>query len=165
MNTAHLHLLFNHVPILGSIFGLILLAWGWLRRNQSAARIGLITLVVVAAFAVPAYFTGRGAEEIVEHAPGVSEAAIEPHEEAAQLASYALWVVGLISVWMLWRASRSGILSRWNTGTALLLAVVVCGLMTWTSFLGGLIRHSEIRNDAVDRGLVARGRADGPRRW
>jgi hypothetical protein len=46
MNSAHLHLLLNRIPILGSACGLALLAWGVLRRSESSSRVGLATLVV-----------------------------------------------------------------------------------------------------------------------
>ena len=159
MNSAHLHLLFNHIPILGSAFGLVLLAWGLLRRSDAVARVGLATLVLAALFAIPAYLTGPAAEHLVEDLPGISDAAIHPHEEAAMIASYALWMLGAACAWILWRYRRIGmsVPSRY-TRLAFVGAVVVAGLMTWTSLLGGVIRHAEIRGDSVDRAVAARSR-------
>ena len=34
MNFAHLHLALTHVPVLGSIFGLLLLAYAMARRSE-----------------------------------------------------------------------------------------------------------------------------------
>jgi uncharacterized membrane protein len=87
MNSAHLHLLFNHVPILASAFGLVLLAWGLLRRSDPVARVGLATLVLAAVFAIPAYLTGGAAEHLVEDLPGIADATIHPHEDAALFSS------------------------------------------------------------------------------
>ena len=39
---------------------------------------------------------------------------------------------------------------------ALVGALVVASLMGWTSLLGGVIRHAEIRGDTVDRAVTAR---------
>lgn len=159
MNSAHLHLLFNHLPILGSAFGLVLIAWGVLRRSDPVARVGLATLVVAALFAIPAYLTGGAAEHLVEDLPGISDAAIHPHEEAAMIASYALWALGTACAWMLWRYQRTGVsVPPRYTLLALVGAVVVAGLMGWTSLLGGVIRHAEIRVDSVDRAVAARSR-------
>lgn len=157
MNSAHLHLLLNHVPILGSAFGLVLIAWGVFRRSDVVARVGLVTLVVAALFAIPAYLTGGAAEHAVEDLPGISDAAIHPHEEAAMIASYALGALGVACAWMLWRYRRVGVSvpSRY-TRLAFLGAVVVAGLMAWTSLLGGVIRHAEIRGDPIDRAVAER---------
>jgi hypothetical protein len=159
MNSAHLHLVFNHVPILGSAFGLALIAWGLLRRSDPVARVGLATLALAALFAIPAYLTGGAAERLVEDLPGISEAAIHPHEDAALISSYALWALGAACAWILWRYRGTGVSvpSRY-TRLALVGSLVVAGLMGWTSLLGGGIRHTEIRSDTVDRAVTARSR-------
>ena len=157
MNSAHLHLLFNHAPILGSGFGLVLIAWGILRRSDAVARVGLVTIVLAALLAIPTYLTGGAAEHLVEDLPGISEVAIHPHEDAAMISSYALWALGAACAWLLWRYRRTGVSvpSRY-VGLALVGALVVAGLMGWTSLLGGVIRHAEIRGDPVDSAVVAR---------
>ena len=109
MNSAHLHLLLNHIPILGSAFALVLLGWGLLRRSEPIARVGLATLVLAALFAIPTYLTGGAAEHLVEDLPGISEAAIHPHEDAALISSYALGALGAACAWMLWRYRRTGV--------------------------------------------------------
>jgi hypothetical protein len=157
MNSAHLHLLFNHAPILGSAFGLVLIAWGLLRRSDPVARVGLATLVLAALIAIPAYLTGGAAEYLVEDLPGISEASIHTHEEAAMISSYTLWALGAACAWILWRYRRIGMsVPLRYTRFALVGAVVVAGLMSWTSLLGGVIRHTEIRGDAVDRAVAGR---------
>ena len=157
MNAAHLHLLFNHAPVLGSAFGLVLLAWGLLRRSDSVARIGLVTLLIAALFAVPAYLSGSPAEHLVEDLTGISDAAIKPHEQAARISSYALWGLGAACAWILWRYRRAGAsLPRQYMSLTFAGAAAVAGLMAWTSLLGGVIRHAEIRDDPVDRAVAVR---------
>jgi hypothetical protein len=34
MNSAHLHLMLNHIPVLGMGFGLALLGWALLRKSE-----------------------------------------------------------------------------------------------------------------------------------
>lgn len=67
MNWAHVHLLLNHVPVLGTIFGLALLGYALMRRNDGLTRVALGVFVVVALLALPGVLerragrSGRGA--------------------------------------------------------------------------------------------------------
>lgn len=38
MSAAHVHLLLNHIPILGSIFGLLVLCYGIWRKSDEIKR-------------------------------------------------------------------------------------------------------------------------------
>lgn len=96
MNQAHWHLLLNHTPILGSLFGLVLLLIAVVRHDPHLTRTGLATLLGAAALAIPTNATGGGAKQVVQHLPGVSQALIEAH---AQSADYALWAIELTGGW------------------------------------------------------------------
>ena len=98
MNWAYVHLILNHVPVLGTLFGLLLLAWGILRRNDSLQRAALLTFTLVALVAIPAYLTGKPAEEAVEHLTGTAGSAIEPHEDAALVSFLAMEVLGALAL-------------------------------------------------------------------
>lgn len=151
MNAAYIHLSLNHVPVLGTIFGLLLLAVGVVRRNQTLLRAGWVTLVVVALAAVPVYLTGEGAEEIVHHEPGVNDAAIEAHEEIALVAFIGMEVLGLLALVAL-VLSRRPSAPRWLGPASLVLALVVAGLMGVTAERGGHIHHPEIEGGASPAG-------------
>jgi len=43
MNGAHLHLLLNHIPVIGVPLGLLLLAFAFLRRSEEWKRAALWT--------------------------------------------------------------------------------------------------------------------------
>jgi len=75
MNLAHLHLVLNHLPVLGTGFGLALLIFGLWRRSDELKKTALGVLVLVALAAVPVYLTGEPAEELVQAVPGVSKPA------------------------------------------------------------------------------------------
>jgi len=143
MNPAHLHLLSNHIPVLGTVFGLLLLMWGMVRRNESIQRAALATFFVAALVAIPVFFTGEPAEDAVEHLAGTAEGAIETHEDAALLSLISVEVLGVIAV--LGFIRRRANLSRFVTRSALVLAIVTAGLMARTANLGGKIRHAELR--------------------
>lgn len=156
MNFAHLHLLINHVPVIGAVGGVLLLGWALYRRSAELTKVslGLFALLAVAAGAV--YLTGEPAEEVVEGLPGVTDALIERHEEAALIATVALGLTGLLSLagLLAFRDEPNGIPRTFST-LALVLAFVATGAMGYTANLGGHIRHSEIRAGAVVSGEPA----------
>ena len=143
MNPAHLHLLLNHVPVLGAIGLLLLFTIAFFRRDSSLGRLALALTIVVAGAAVAVFLTGEPAEELVEELAGINESAIEPHEEAARVATIAFGILGAAAAISL-VAFRRRELPRWMMGVALLGTLGVSGLMGWTANLGGQIRHTEI---------------------
>src|SRR5262245_10921687 len=84
MNTAHWHLLLNHIPVTGVVLGTLVLIAGQLLKNDTVRRTALGIFVFASLMAVPAYLTGEGAEEMAEKLPGVTETAIEAHEESGK---------------------------------------------------------------------------------
>ena len=147
MNWAHVHLFLNHIPVLGTVFGALLLVFGLVRKSEEIKRVSLGVFVIIAVLTAPVYFTGEPAEEIVEHLQGVSEPIIEEHEELALVSFIAVGILGVIALITLWRYRHAdGIPKGFVTGV-LILSIVVWGLMTWTANLGGKIRHSEIRSE------------------
>jgi uncharacterized membrane protein len=145
VNAAHIHLLLNHLPLLGTGFGVLLLLLAFARRSDELKRVSLGVFALAALIAVPTYLTGEPAENVVERLPGVSKPIIEEHEEAAEGAAAALGVLGVFSLAGLVRFRRSA-LPNWLAVSSLVLGLVVAGLMARSANLGGLIRHSEIRS-------------------
>lgn len=149
MNPAHLHLVLNHVPVLGTVFGLGILAFGFWKRNESIKRLALGILVLNGLLAIPAYLTGEPAESAIRGVPGVASPLIEPHEEAAGIALAGALGLGALALGGLvfFRGGRP--LPNWLGVTALIGALVVSGLMGYTANLGGKIHHPEIRGGAA----------------
>ena len=144
MNAAHLHLFLNHVPVLGAIGLLTLFSIALVRRDSSLARLTLGLSVLLAGASIAVFLTGEPAAELVEDLSGTVERAIEPHEEAAMVATIAFGVFGAMSLAAL-VAFRRRTMPRWVTGAAVSGTIVLSGLMGWTANLGGQIRHPEIR--------------------
>ena len=147
MNPVHLHLMLNHVPVLGSVFGLLLLGAALLRKSRELQKVSLAVCVIAAAVAIPVYFTGEPAEERIEHLPGVAKAIIEEHEEAAVVALASILALGAVAAagLIVFRGQRS--IPRWFVNASLIMALVTVGLMLRTANLGGKVRHTEIRGD------------------
>jgi len=147
MNGAHLHLLLNHVPVIGAI-GILLLAFvAWLRKSSDVLRTTLLFAFGNAVAALVVYLTGDGAEDLVRQLPDVSRAMIERHEDAALVATIAAGALGLASLVAL-LVYRKRTPPAWATRAMLLAAFVPVAFMGWAANLGGQIRHTEIRPGA-----------------
>jgi uncharacterized membrane protein len=149
MNLAHVHLLLNHIPVLGTAFGLILLIVAILRNSEELRKACLGTFVVVALLAIPTYLTGDPAEDIVKNLPGVSKSIIEAHDDAASASLIALSILGAVSLFGSIFMRKSRPTPQWFTILLLGLSLIATGMMAWTANLGGQIRHSEVRSEAV----------------
>ncbi len=164
MNPAHIHLMLNHVPVIGAIVVALLLAAARLMHNEAVLRLALWGAVADALIAILVYVTGGAAEELVEDLPGVSHTLIEQHEEAALVATIVLGVFGAAALAALLIYRRRAIPQRVHQA-ALVLSLIPIGFMAWTSNLGGLIRHTEIRGaGAVPSGNEEREHAEEPSR-
>lgn len=149
MNLVHLHLALNHVPVLGVVFGLALLAFAAVKKSRELTRVSLGVFVLIALLTAPAYLTGEPSEDAVENLPGVSKPIIEQHETAAGVAFGGVVVLGVASLVGLLLSRGNREISSWMRPAIITLAMVASGLMFWTANLGGQIRHTEIRSGAT----------------
>jgi uncharacterized membrane protein len=153
MDFPHLHLLLNHFPIIGTIIGVALFIVSLPAKTEDLRRSSLIVFVVAALLTIPAFMTGVGAHEKMVNDPSVSNALIQRHEGAAELAVWFMEITGALAVIALWQSVRSASQPRWNTRAILVLSLVTVGLMARTGNTGGEIRHSEVRG--VQEGTAA----------
>jgi uncharacterized membrane protein len=144
MSLVHLHLLLNHVPVIGMLFVLFVLVAAFRARSSDMGKLALVMLAGIGAVTALVYFTGEPAEDAVEKVAGVSRAMIRDHEEAAEAAFIATGVAGVLALVALWWHRRRE-LPRWVVAASFAATLAVSGLMAWTANLGGQIRHSEIR--------------------
>ena len=144
MNGAHLHLMLNHVPVIGVPLAAAVLAAGYLRKSDEWKRAALWIFFAVALLGAAAYFTGEPAEEKIEHMPGISKHRIEEHEESALPSLIVAALAGLVSVAGL-AMGRGKPLPGWAPALALVLGIAAALLLARTANLGGQIHHPEIR--------------------
>lgn len=142
-------MLLNHLPILGTLFGLLILAGGFILKNNGVKRTALVLFVLSGILAIPAYLTGEGAEEMVENLPGVTENLIEAHEDMANI---FLWMVGALGLFSL--ATFYADIKSKKVGPTLyaITFVAALGSMVYAQRVGssgGEIRHTEIRSGAT----------------
>lgn len=152
-DAAHLHLMINHFPIIGTLIGGLLMAYALLRRDESLQRVVLVMWLSLAAMTPLVMKTGEEAEERVEKMAGMSGNMIHEHEESAELSLWLMIGLGIASLVTLvlgkmkYKGNSFAI-------SAFVLSLIVIGSMIRTGYLGGQIRHTEIPdvNTSVNSG-------------
>jgi hypothetical protein len=143
VNFDHLHLLLNHVPIIGLFVGVGLFVASFTGRNEDLRRSALIIFAVVALLTIPTFVSGVGADRTISDESGVSDALVKRHEGAAMLGLWFVEATGAAALLALWRSRRPGGPSRAHLASILLLAVVAAVMMGRTGNTGGDIRHPQ----------------------
>lgn len=150
MDGLQLHLLVNHVPIIGTIIGVLVVLVGVLVKADTVKKTGLVIYLATGLFVFAANFTGEDAEDIVEQRVSwVSDNQIHEHEEAAETAM-TITVVGLIlalihlvNVPALQSLQRLVLAAFLITGIAGTVAVGIAG------HEGGKIRRPDLNGTAT----------------
>ncbi len=145
MDLAHLHLLLNHFPTIGTIIGGGLFVVALLTKSDDLKRASLVVLLGIALIAIPTYISGNGAQDAIKSLPGISKSLIETHEGTALVALGFMEFMGAFAWLALWQFRRLGRVPNWNLAVILVLTVLTLAVMTRASNLGGEIRHAEIR--------------------
>lgn len=149
MNDAHLHLVVNHFPIIGTIFGLGILITGIILKNNILKSTAYALFIVAAVFAAFSMGTGEGAEELVEDMPSIGKQIIHEHEEMAEKLAIILYVLGAISLAGLFLNYKKHAKAQLVSYLSLIVAIVGVFFAQQTGTTGGEIRHTEIRTNAV----------------
>jgi len=145
MNEAHLHLLVNHFPIIGTIFGLGILITGMLLKNNSVKNTAYILFIIAAVFSAFSMGTGEGAEELVEDLPNIGKQIIHEHEEIAEKFAIIMYATGLLGLLSLYTSIKNHKLAKTISFITLILALFAAFFAKSVGTTGGEIRHTEIR--------------------
>ena len=146
INGAHIHLMINHVPELGTFFIIMLLLYGVARKSDEIIKVSLGAFVLLGLMTILVYLTGEGAEKVVKNLPGVTEAFIGRHEEMAGLALVLIETLGVTCCAGLIFFRRSATIPKWFIALVLVLSFSASAVVGLTANLGGQIRHTEIRD-------------------
>lgn len=160
MNSAHFHLAINHIPLLFPVAGILLLLLGLFTKSDLTRRNAYFIFILGAIASIGAMATGEGAEEAVEHLPGISESLIKTHEEAAEVFASLSYLVGLAAL-----LAYISSLKNWPVAKFLPLAVLLLSLSSMyfavrAGITGGEIRHAEIRNPSRINSPMSRETSD-----
>ncbi|MEN9928623.1 MAG: hypothetical protein RLZZ231_544, partial [Bacteroidota bacterium] len=123
MNEAHLHMVVNHFPIIGSIFGLGILVISLIIKNKSVQNVAYGLFILSALFGAISMATGEGAEEIAENLPDVTHQIIHEHEEMAEKLAILLYALGSLSILGAYLDNKKHPLSKFVTYVVLIISV------------------------------------------
>lgn len=147
MNDAHFHLVVNHLPIIIPGIAALVLLGGFIFKSEIVKRTAYVLFVIGSISTLLALNSGEGAEEVVEHLPGVSHDLIHEHEEAAETFAIISHILGLLSIVGLWANYKRKKFSNIIGIIVLLLGIVLIYFGRITGTTGGEIMHPEIRAD------------------
>jgi uncharacterized membrane protein len=149
MNDAHLHLVFNHFPIIIPIIGTLILISGFLFKSEVIKRTALGVFVLGSLFIFPSMFTGEGAEEVVEQLSVIDKNMIHEHEEMAEKFAIVTHILGFISLIGLWASWKQKSFAKYFFIIPIFMVIIVIYLGKLTGTSGGEIRHTEIRSSTA----------------
>lgn len=149
MNDAHLHMVVNHFPIIGTILGAGILIAGIFLKNNTVKNVAYVLFVVAAVFAAVSMATGEGAEEMVEEMPTVGHDIIHEHEEIAEKLALSLYVLGVVSLFGLYANIKKLSQAKIAAVLTLVISIIAIYFAQLTGTTGGEIRHTEIRANAA----------------
>jgi hypothetical protein len=118
-------------------------------KDKSIRTVALVGFIVSALSAIPVFTTGEDAEDAVKHLAGVSKALIEEHKESATVALWLIEALGLFSLIMIIGERMQWKFASKITLPVLLLALTAAGSISYTGYIGGKIRHTEISAGAA----------------
>ncbi len=145
INWAHVHLMINHIPVIGIPGTILLLIYALARKSEEVKMVAFGLFVLLAILTIFVYLTGDAASDIVKKLPGVTEGSIGSHEEVADLSLVLIEALGVLALAGLIFLRRSGAIPKWIVSAVLVLSLVTAVIVGYTANLGGEIRHSEIR--------------------
>jgi uncharacterized membrane protein len=149
MNDAHLHMIVNHFPIIGTFFGIGILIAGIFLKNDSVKNTAYILFVIASIFGALSMATGEGAEEIVEDFPNIGKAIIHEHEELAEKFILVLYATGVFALISLGATVKKFRMAKIFSFITLILALISGVLSIKVGTSGGEIRHTEIRENSA----------------
>src|SRR6185503_5499430 len=85
MNLAHLHIVLNHIPSLGSVAGLTLLAVGTYKKDEAVKQFGYTVMVLISMAVLPTYISGAEAQRIIGKYPSYAAGIFQEHQNAAMI--------------------------------------------------------------------------------
>lgn len=147
MNDAHLHMVVNHFPIIGTIVAIGILIAGLLNKNQSIINTAYVLFIIGAVFGIISMNTGEGAEELVEDMPGIGWKIIHEHEELAEKMTLLLDVLGILSLVGFYFQYKNNPKQKLVSYLILVLSIASLFVIQKVGTSGGEIRHTEIRNE------------------
>ncbi|RPI69157.1 MAG: hypothetical protein EHM43_02680 [Ignavibacteriae bacterium] len=149
MDPVLMHLVINHVPIIGTILALGIVIVAMLIKNDTVKKTGLILFVAAGITIYPANFTGEEAEEKIEHNAGISEDQIHEHEEAAETSMTLMSIAVVLALLHLFNRPSTTSFQRLVFAAYLVTALAACTFVGIAGHEGGKIMRPELGNSRI----------------
>jgi hypothetical protein len=144
------HLLLNHVPLIGLVFGLVFFVVGLMRASEQALRAGLRIFLAMGIAVLLVVGSGLVSASILADATWLDADALRNHQLAGILTLVVLVSLGTLCGVALYTSRRhERALSVGVRNAVLLFAVIGFGANVWTAYLGGALRHSELERNSL----------------
>lgn len=147
MNAVHFHLLMTHLPIVGSALAALVLLMG-IFSNSSATRMSAYVLLIICGIgAGMANKSGEESEEILEDRPGYDHHLIHEHEEAAEPVFVSMAALAIVAIGGIVLERKQHKFAKLTSYVLLAGSATCFGLSARAGYLGGMIKHDEIRTE------------------
>ena len=143
MTPVHVHLMLNHLPLFATLIAFLLLAFALFRDVEAYKKLAYVILILAGLATPVVFFSGEKSEDSVERIAGVSESAIEEHEEAGEMALAGMCAAGVLAFLQLSLYLFPNF-ARIRSKTVFLIlaaAAIAFGLVAHAANEGGKIRH------------------------
>ena len=147
MNDAHLHMVVNHFPIIGTILAIGILIGGIIIKNKAVKNTSYWVFIVAAIFGALSMSTGEGAEEIVKDMPTVGWEIIHEHEELAEKLALILYLLAALSFLALYLNFKKNTKEKLVSYIVIAIGFASLFVVQKVGTSGGEIRHTEIREN------------------
>jgi len=146
----YLHILMNHLPIIGLMVATVLTAAFLFLRNRPAVVVGMVAVAILSFSAWPTLLTGQNAYEKIDHlADDAGKAYLDRHMELAETWIYLFLATSVVTV--------AGIIASKKRPHLLFPAAIVSLVMAAGCLIagsviaenGGMVRHPEFRSGSA----------------
>lgn len=145
MTGEQFHLMINHLPIVGALLGLMLVAFSAVRTGDSGVRYAAaLVLALSAAGGGAAFYSGEDAEHAAEERPGYNEDLVEEHEDGAKWAGILLGAAAAVGGWLCFLTVKGRPVPVAGTAGWLVLSALAAASMARTGMAGRVMEHGEL---------------------
>jgi uncharacterized membrane protein len=148
MDPVLMHLVINHVPIIGTILAVGIVLVALILKNDTVKRTGLILFVAAGITVYPANFSGEEAEERVENIAGVTHDQIHEHEEAAETTMTMMSIALVLALVHLFNRPATPNVQRLVFTAFMITAIIACIYAGIAGHEGGKIMRPNLGSTA-----------------
>lgn len=98
MDLAYLHIVTNHIPIVGIPFALLILLLGIWRKSNELKAVAFAAFAILGIITLGVFLLGQGGEDFVEELAGVSHDSIEEHEKMGLISLISVGITAVLSI-------------------------------------------------------------------